>query len=208
MWAEQNNPKNSLREIDSNFSIFDFAEFPEIESAVLILDFPSAEIEELVAKLNMWWIPFVVISFSESMAVYAYQLGAIHFLMQAPTAADFEEIERRISRLTWKRENERLFLKNHKLVMQVNFQEILHVQSEGSYSKIYITGDRVFTASKNLKTTFEQFKNRPEFVRVSRFMILNTLQIREIVKGKSMYEIHFRNGSKLATPPFDLKQLI
>lgn len=206
-WVEGNDSKTKLVIFEGDFTIFDSEKITEFDTAVLILEHPSTETEELVSRLNMHWIPFIVISYAESMAVYAYQLGAIHFLMKAPTQEDFKEIETRISRLTWKRENERLLLKNHKLVLQVNYQEILHVQSEGSYSKFFIVEDRVFLSSRNLKTTFEQFKHRPEFVRVSRFMILNTLQIREIIKGKSVYEIYFRDNSKLVTPPFDLKQL-
>ena len=73
--------------------------------------------------------------------------------------------------------------------------DIMYVQSEGSYSNIYLQKDQKLTVSKNLKE-LESTLPKDIFVRIHHSILLNLIYV-DIYHHDSTQEIELTNGVKL-----------
>ena len=64
--------------------------------------------------------------------------------------------------------------------------EILYVEADGSYSKVYMNDGSVKTISKNLKSLTESLEES-HFVRIHSKYLINVREIQKLVKGDKPY---------------------
>lgn len=80
--------------------------------------------------------------------------------------------------------DDRIFIKEHNLLVRIMIKEITHVEAVGSYCKIHAAG-KSYLLSMNLKT-FEHKLNDLDFIRVHRSYLVNATMI-EAINGNLIY---------------------
>ncbi len=77
----------------------------------------------------------------------------------------------------------------------VNLSELMYLQADNNYTMLYLTGDRIITATKTLGE-FEKILESPEFFRIHKSTIINL----NFLAGYSSFQGNYadmRNGTRL-----------
>jgi two-component system LytT family response regulator len=91
--------------------------------------------------------------------------------------------------------NRQLLLNTSSAVRLINHQQIIFIEAEDNYSKIYLDDHTEFRLSKTLGLVEEEINNEM-FFRCHRTFLVNVFFIKEISKGDYMC-ITLKNGSKI-----------
>lgn len=68
----------------------------------------------------------------------------------------------------------------------INVPEIIHIKANGSYSDIYLTNDRKFMVSRNIKE-YEQMLSGSHFLRVHNSHVINLHRVAQYIKKDGSY---------------------
>ena len=181
-----------------------------------LIDFVKTKLSETI---------FVFISQNKEDAAFAIQNGIYNFLLKPIIYEELEEIittvlqtkqnlsQTRISQIIENTPEEvRLRLRTTKGYLILNPDELIYCKSEGFYTELYLSRDRVELSSQFL-LKFEEMLAQYNFIRVSRSHLINQRFLRKIYRNTNTivlscdgkeYEvkgskIHIRNLSKFDT---------
>lgn len=102
-----------------------------------------------------------------------------------------------------------LLLNTANTVKLINHNQIIFVEADDNYSKIYLDDHTEFRVSKTLGVVEDEINNEM-FFRCHRTYLVNVFFIKEISKGDEMY-ITLKNGNKIPLAKrrlCDLRKLI
>jgi two-component system LytT family response regulator len=105
--------------------------------------------------------------------------------------------------------NRQLLLNTSSAVRLINHQQIIFIEAEDNYSKIYLDDQTEFRLSKTLGLVEEEI-NSEMFFRCHRTFLVNVFFIMEISKGDDMW-ITLKTGNKIPLAKrrlADLRKLI
>ena len=203
-----------IAECDSVDSAIAFIEQQETDVVFLDVEMPGKNGFDLLAHYN-YHCPFDVIfttAYSQY-AVKAFRFSALDYLLKP---VDPEELVRAIHKLSVKKSEE---IKNKQfelLEQKINnkdlgkkqlaistlegiyfatLDEIIHVDADSSYTKIYLTSGDMIMSSKPLKY-FEELLEDYDFVRVHQSHIINLKLIRRYVRGDGG-QVIMMNGTEI-----------
>jgi two-component system, LytTR family, response regulator len=151
-----------------------------------------------------------VTAFSEY-AIKAVKFGALDYILKP---VDIEELKIAIDKARLKTEEKTKEIENllHNLKSPgdksntiiihsekgfdvIKLEDIIRIEADGNYSRIYTTNGTRFLSSKSLKK-FEQYLENEFFVRIHHSHIVNLYQIEKLnLKGES--EVILKNGEHL-----------
>lgn len=166
---------------------------------------------DLLQSLDKIDFEIIFVTAFNEYAIKAVKFGAIDYLLKP---VDVEELREAVQRVENKSESKKEEIKNlienlknpgddsntiiinsEKGITLVKISEIIHIQSDGNYSMIYIENEGRHVSSKNLKS-FEVFLENNSFVRIHHSHLINLNHIRSI-NTKSALEITMDNGEVL-----------
>lgn len=165
------------------------------ELLFLDISMPGEDGLELVRKFPNPSFEFVYVTAHESYAVKAFELGAIHYLLKPIDLVQLNEaVERCEMKICGNANNsstedlhpDQLLVtvgNSHRLI---DLGDIVYLQSEGSYTDIFLSDGSTLTTSKNLGF-YETHLKKNRFYRTHRQFLVNLAKVRAITKGKSGY---------------------
>ena len=205
---------NILAECDSVDTAIEAVDLHGADVVFLDVEMPGKNGFDLLAHYN-YQCPFDVIfttAYSQY-AVKAIRFSALDYLLKP---VDPEELIRAVHKLTVKR-SEEIKNKQYELLEQkinnkdlgkkqlaistlegiyfATLDEIIHVDADSSYTKIYITSGDMIMSSKPLKY-FEELLEDYDFVRVHQSHIINLKLIRRYVRGDGG-QVIMMNGTEI-----------
>lgn len=184
----------------------------EIELAFLDIEMPHMNGFELLQRLKK--IPFEIIFTTayDMFAVKAFKFSALDYLLKP---IDKDELVQAVQKVKEKKNQSMLpeqlnilfqNLNNHKQPSQkialptmnglefVIADDIIHCQSEGNYTHIFLKDDSKFLICRTLKET-EELLSGHNFFRVHHSHSINLNHIKKYVKGDGGYVIMSNNSS-------------
>ncbi|MFN8238150.1 MAG: LytTR family DNA-binding domain-containing protein [Chitinophagales bacterium] len=201
-------------ECDSVDSAIAAIEADGTDVVFLDVEMPGKNGFELLAHYH-YHCPFKVIfttAYSQY-AVKAFRFSALDYLLKP---VDPEELVRAVHRLSIKKseeiKNKQFELLEHKInhkelskkqlaistlegIYFASLDEIIHVDADSSYTKIYLTTGEMIMSSKPLKY-FEELLEDYDFVRVHQSHIINLKHIRRYVRGDGG-QVIMMNGTEI-----------
>jgi two-component system LytT family response regulator len=205
---------NVIAECDSVDSAIEAIDLHGADVVFLDVEMPGKNGFDLLAHYN-YQCPFDVIfttAYSQY-AVKAIRFSALDYLLKP---VDPEELVRAVHKLTIKK-SEEVKNKQYELLEQkinnkdlgkkqlaistlegiyfATLDEIIHVDADSSYTKIYITSGDMIMSSKPLKY-FEELLEDYDFVRVHQSHIINLKLIRRYVRGDGG-QVIMMNGTEI-----------
>ncbi len=203
-----------LAECDSVDAAISAIEKTPADVVFLDVEMPGKNGFELLAHYN-YHCPFEVIFTTaySHYAVKAFRLSAIDYLLKP---VDPEELIRAVHRASIKKaeeiKNKQFEILEHKIVNKelshkhlaistlegiyfATLEEIIHVDADSSYTKIYLTSGDMIMSSKPLKH-FEELLEDYDFVRVHQSHIINLQHIRKYIRGDGG-QVVMTNGTEI-----------
>lgn len=203
-----------IAECDSVDSTINTIESQSADVVFLDVEMPGKNGFDLLAHYN-YHCPFDVIfttAYSQY-AVKAIQFSALDYLLKPVDPEDLvravhklsikksEEIKNKQYELLEQRINNKDLSKKHLAISTLEgiyfatLDEIIHVDADSSYTKIYITTGEKIMSSKPLKY-FEELLEDYDFVRVHQSHIINLKHIRRYVRGDGG-QVIMMNGTEI-----------
>jgi len=203
-----------IAECDSVDSAITAAEEQRVDVVFLDVEMPGKNGFDLLAHYN-YQCPFEVIfttAYSQY-AVKAIRFSALDYLLKP---VDPEELIRAVHKLSIKKSEEIKSKQFELLEQKINnkdlgkkqlaistlegiyfatLDEIIHVDADSSYTKIYISSGDMIMSSKPLKY-FEELLEDYDFVRVHQSHIINLKLIRRYVRGDGG-QVIMMNGTEI-----------
>jgi len=203
-----------IAECDSVDSAIAAAEEQRVDVVFLDVEMPGKNGFDLLAHYN-YQCPFEVIfttAYSQY-AVKAIRFSALDYLLKP---VDPEELIRAVHKLSIKKSEEIKSKQFELLEQKINnkdlgkkqlaistlegiyfatLDEIIHVDADSSYTKIYISSGDMIMSSKPLKY-FEELLEDYDFVRVHQSHIINLKLIRRYVRGDGG-QVIMMNGTEI-----------
>ena len=205
---------NIVSECDSVDCAIAVIDAQKIDVVFLDVEMPGKNGFDLLAHYN-YQCPFDVIFITaySQYAVKAIRFSALDYLLKP---VDPEELVHAVHKLTIKK-SEEIKQKQYELLEQkinnkalgkkqlaistlegiyfATLDEIIHVDADSSYTKIYITSGDMIMSSKPLKY-FEELLEDYDFVRVHQSHIINLKLIRRYVRGDGG-QVIMMNGAEI-----------
>ena len=203
-----------IAECDSVDSAIAAVESQQTDVVFLDVEMPGKNGFDLLAHYD-YQCPFDIIfttAYSQY-AVKAFRFSALDYLLKP---VDPEELIRAVHKLSIKK-SEEIKNKQFELLEQkisnkdlgkkqlaistlegiyfASLDEIIHVDADSSYTKIYITSGEMIMSSKPLKY-FEELLEDYDFVRVHQSHIINLKHIRRYVRGDGG-QVIMMNGTEI-----------
>ncbi len=196
---------------------------------VILLNYPSkgSTEKELIEYVNtkLPETTLVLVAETKEYAAFAIQNGIFKYLLKPIKKEELEKIiniihhtkqrhfQSRIDQIIGNsREEARFRLQTAKGYLMINPDELIFCKADGTYTELYMTGDRKELSSQFL-VRFEEMLERYNFLRVSRSYLINQRFIRRVYRNNNTivlfadgkeYEIkagkaHIRKLSKFDT---------
>lgn len=205
---------NIVAECDSVDSAIAIIDANKVDVVFLDVEMPGKNGFDLLAHYN-YHCPFEVI-FSTAYSQYAVKairFSALDYLLKP---VDPEELVHAVHKVTIKKDEETKNKQFQLLEQKINnkglakkqlaistlegiyfatLDEIIHVDADSSYTKIYITSGDMIMSSKPLKY-FEELLEDYDFVRVHQSHIINLKLIRRYVRGDGG-QVVMMNGTEI-----------
>jgi two-component system LytT family response regulator len=89
----------------------------------------------------------------------------------------------------------RFLLNTTSAVKLINHSQIIYIEADDNYSKIFLEDNSEYLLSKTLRIVEEELNNEM-FFRSHRTYLINLLFVKEICKGSEMYLL-LKNGAKI-----------
>ena len=158
---------------------------------------------DLLEELDDPFFNIVFVTAHSNYAVKAFKYSATDYLLKPVDVDDLRRATSKIRKLLKdgivlkqsNRQGEFLTLGIKGNMLNVSVDEIVHLEAEGSYSKIHMVNNEKRVLSVNLGVVEEKL-NKKYFVRVHRSHILNIAHIRKIFREDLMYA-EMTDGSKV-----------
>lgn len=123
----------------------------------------------------------------EEYALQAFKERASGYLTKPISTDDLELLLKSITSKNETSSRSQVFKINTRSGQEVfNLVEIVYVEADGSYSKVYMNDGSVKVISKNLKSLTESLEES-HFVRIHSKYLINVREIKKIVKGEKPY---------------------
>lgn len=159
---------------------------------------------------------------SNQHAVQAFEMSAIDYVLKPIQLEKLKRaIDRHISQKLINNTNNISILTQNletpnfkKIVVPVlngfeffNIQDIVYLEAEGSYTKVYLKNKQFYTISKNLKYFDTLLKSNNIFIRIHRSYIANISMIKKLLSNDG-YTVVFDNGTQLPVSNDKVKDII
>ncbi len=76
----------------------------------------------------------------------------------------------------------KIIVNTHDAINIIDYNDILYLCSEGAYTTLYCKNE-IFKCSKNLASFTKMLKFYSNFIRINRFYIINTNNLKKIIKN-------------------------
>lgn len=159
-------------------------------------------------------VPFdvVFITSYDEQAINAIRLNALNYLLKPVEVFDLQnamekafgnkeanslpqqQVINLLHHLRKDADEYKLAVHHGEKVKLLNEKEILYVEADNRYCKIYLDTNKVYTAARHLKEFEDYFGENSSFIRINKSVILNTRHILEYSKGEP-FIIGLSNGS-------------
>jgi|SRR5687767_1363542 len=158
---------------------------------------------DLLEEFDNPFFSVVFVTAHSNYAVKAFKYSATDYLLKPVDADDLKRATSKIRKLlrdgiVLKQSNrlgDFLTLRIKGSMLNVSADEIVHLEAEGSYTKIHMINNEKQVLSVNLGMVEEKL-NKKYFIRVHRSHILNITHIKKIARPDSMYA-EMTDGSKV-----------
>lgn len=155
----------------------------------------------------------------DNYAIKAFELSAVDYLVK-PINVDrlTEAIEKAIARVSTKDKLHEYQLleesfkerKINKIIIPelgnrriVNISDIVAMEADGAYSKIYLTNDEQIIIGKNLKYFEKNLKESTEFVRIHRTWFINKTHVKSMNKTELTVQLNNEIEAKISRSKLD-----
>ena len=158
---------------------------------------------DIVRALGEITAKIIFVTSHQHYAIKAINVGASGYILKPLDIEEFKtvstkvikEITNSINASTAPEVNDKLIISVGNTVKLISKKQIIHIQAEGSYSKIHLDDGRSFMMSKNLKY-FEELLDDSLFFRVHHSHLINLSKISEYsTKGGDI--VHLLNGDQI-----------
>lgn len=183
----------------------------KLKPKVVFLDvqMPNYAGYEIVNFFDKIDFEIVFVTAYDQYAIKAFELNAIDYLVKPidrkKLAVTLEKIENKLSKQAALIDYQNLLKtikdKNYKKIIIpelgnrriVNIDDIIALEADGAYSKIYLKDNKTITTSKNLKYFENVFPKDATFFRSHRAWIINLIHIENL--NKTAQNITLANGT-------------
>lgn len=176
----------------------------ELQPELLFLDIEMPHINgfEVINQTKEYNYKVIFVTAYDQFAIKAFKVSAIDYLLKPIDTVELKEAVKKIKENYSNSSLESKFKsffeqyqKNgtSKIALPVNnalqmfeFDEIIRIESEGSYSHVFVKDGKKITLTKTLKDIEENFTNQ-SFFRVHQSHLINLNHIERIFKGENAY---------------------
>jgi two-component system LytT family response regulator len=180
------------------------------ELVFLDIEMPYGNAFDLLDKLAPVTFEVIFVTAFNDYAIKAFKYAALDYVLKPVNINELKtSVNRAIQRLEEKKVNTRInsLLTNLKTENQQlqkiglstsdgyrfeNISNIMYLEADGSYTNVFIRGDKKEVVSKNLKE-FEDILPESDFCRVHHSFIVNMNSIKKYFKGRGGY-VEMENG--------------
>lgn len=168
-------------------------EINRIQPQLLFLDInmPGLSGFELIDKINYTGFKVVFITAFNEFAVRAFKINAVDYLLKPLDTERFKETLQRVKReakidIDYKnvlkdiknKEEQRIGIYTNSGYLLLDFDKIMYIKADNSYSQFHLSDGKVLIHTKNLKHT-ENLLPEDRFIRISRSVIVQMDSIKE-----------------------------
>lgn len=185
----------------------------EFEPDLVFLDIqmPGGSGFDLLNSFEKIDFEVIFVTAYDEYAIKAIKFGALDYILKPIDINDIREaIDRSKAKSKLKAAETKNFLNNlnnpnspsntliintEKGIVLIKINEIIHIQSDGNYSKLFLTNGTRHISTKNLKT-YENYLDPNIFVRIHHSHLINLYEIKELYKADGL-EVKMSNGDVL-----------
>lgn len=182
----------NIRIVSSNNNLVEGVEAIKRECPdVVFLDvqMPNYAGYEIVDFFKTIDFEIIFVTAYDEYAVKAFELNAIDYLVKP---INREKLNDSVNKLKDKVLKKKIFIDYQNLVDQIkgeetkkivipelgnrriiNLNDIIAIEADGAYTKLYLVDDKLITTSKNLKFFEEKLNNEKQFLRTHRAWVIN-----------------------------------
>lgn len=178
---------------------------------LLDIQMPGGSGFDLLRSFEQIDFEVIFVTAYDEYAVKAIKFGALDYILKPIDIHDIRNaIERSKSKVDLKHAETRNFLNNmnnpndpsntliintEKGIVLVKISDIIHIESDGNYSVLFLINGNKLISSKNLKT-YDNYLDSNMFVRIHHSHLINLFEIRELYNKNGM-EVRMSNGDIL-----------
>lgn len=156
----------------------------------LDVEMPGERGYEIVNHLEEINFSIVFVTAYDEYAMKAFEVNAVDYLLKPINRMRLQEAIERVSKIELEKENKNKYLelinslkpnKQAKVILNevgkkrvVNLEDIIAIQAQGPYSKVYLLGGDVIMISKNLGSFEDEFPEKHTFFRSHKSWLINT----------------------------------
>jgi len=140
----------------------------------------------------------IVTTAYQEFALEGYELDIIDYLLKPFSFARFLKAINKATKLTTTSvpstttaalsKNQRFFLKGNKKHHQIHTEEVLFIEAQGNYTKVYLQEEMILSHEKI--SSFEIFLPKADFLRVHKSFIVATTKIKLIEGNRIFIGVH------------------
>ncbi len=162
-------------------------EIQKLQPDILFLDINLGNNKtgfQILDTVKQYNISVIFITAYEEYALKAFQYSnVVHYILKPIDPIDLVEAVNRIfnkkeqfNKINQKNES-KISLPYKNGMEMVAVEEILYIEGDGSYCKIFLKDDKVITISRNLKFLIKKLEEFPQFIRVHKSYVVNVHQV-------------------------------
>ena len=122
-------------------------------------------------------------------AIESFRVSAIDYLLKPISFDDFQiAVNKAVAHfaLSHHQQDRFFFIKSDYQLQRINFDEILYIEGQKDYVRIYLENGQKIMSLMNMKT-LEDFLPRPEFMRIHRSFIAHVSKVDVIDRMRFVY---------------------
>lgn len=171
------------------------------------------ELLEELNKQNAFDFQVIFITAFNEYAVKAFRYNAVDYLLKPISIEELKEAtERAVNKISQMAGNSNIWEALNQLKVNlsmpkiglpvfdgidfINLDEIIRIEAKGSYSVVYLTGERKITSTKNLKD-IEAILPDNSFLRIHHSWVINIRYLKKYYRGKNSY-MEMEDGSTVS----------
>ncbi|MFZ1592874.1 MAG: LytTR family DNA-binding domain-containing protein [Chitinophagales bacterium] len=153
---------------------------------IIFLDLHSSELPlEIYQFVFNKFNHVVIISGQSSHAVWAFEYGAIDFMLDPVNthrvSTTIQKIKPTELIKSPKADNDTIFVKNSRDLIKLNLSEIIYIQAMGNYIRIYLVNNKCITSLEKI-SFIEHRLPTEQFMRIHKSFIINNRFIKSFDK--------------------------
>ena len=154
---------------------------------------------DVLEKIKSKTFHVILVTAHSEYAVKAFRYSVVDYLLKPVDISELKEAIEKVNILIQEEKKnatherkvdtspvQTLRIPQHHGALFLKMSDIVRLEADGAYTRIYISGNKKYIVSYNIKL-FEEHLDMNLFLRVHRSHIINLAKIKKVVKGRKLF---------------------